>query len=32
LKQVVTNAVTLKSKRSEAGEVAPRLLARLEKP
>ncbi len=31
LKQVAINAITLKSKRSEAGDVAPRLLARLEK-
>ncbi len=31
LKQAVTGAITLKSKRSEAGEVAPRLLTRLEK-
>lgn len=32
LKQAVTGAIALKSKRSEAGEVALRLLARLEKP
>ncbi len=31
LKQAVTSAITLKSKRGEAGDVAPRLLARLEK-
>ncbi|MBN1993736.1 MAG: hypothetical protein JW953_13625 [Anaerolineae bacterium] len=31
LKQAVTNAVTLKSKRGEAAAVAPALLARLEK-
>jgi hypothetical protein len=31
LKQAVTGAIALKSKRGEAGDVAPRLLARLEK-
>jgi len=31
LKQAVTGAITLKSKRGEAEDVAPRLLARLEK-
>lgn len=31
LKQAVTGAIALKSKRGEAGEVAPRLLTRLEK-
>jgi hypothetical protein len=31
LKQAVAGAITLKSKRGEAAEVAPRLLARLEK-
>ncbi len=31
LKQAVTDAIALKSKRGEAGEVTPRLLARLEK-
>jgi hypothetical protein len=31
LKQVAASAVALKSKRGQAEEVAPRLLARLEK-
>ncbi len=31
LKQAVTGAIALKSKRGETGEVAPRLLSRLEK-